>query len=61
MFERIEITADDEMPVCGKCEHVCDDFDCGANCGPEHGWWGYRRYVRTTQDGMKGEGLSHDM
>lgn len=35
-------TADDEEPDCGMC-----DFQCGGGlcdkCGPEHGWFGYRR------------------
>jgi hypothetical protein len=42
----IEFTADDEMPDCGKCDHICDDFNCCDWCGPEHGWWGYRRTER---------------
>lgn len=45
MVRYIEITADDEMPDCGKCDHCCDDFDCGKLCGAEHGWLGYRRKV----------------
>ena len=41
----IEYTADDEMPNCGKCDHICDDFNCCDWCGAEHGWWGYKRTV----------------
>ena len=39
-------TVEDEMPNCIRCDHVCDDFDCEKSCGPEHGWWGYRRSYR---------------
>jgi hypothetical protein len=43
MAERVEYTVDDEMPDCGRCDHVSDDFKCCDWCGAEHGWWGYRR------------------
>ena len=43
MVEYIEYTADNEMPDCGHCDHICDDFKCEKFCGSEHGWWGYRR------------------
>lgn len=46
MPEYIEYTADDEMPDCGQCDHVCDGFNCEKCCGPEHAWCGYRRTVR---------------
>lgn len=47
----IEYTTDDEMPDCGKCDHICDDhFNCVAWCGPEHGWWGYRRTEKIEVD-----------
>lgn len=41
----IEYTANDEMPECGQCDHFdgSDGFDCVKMCGPEHGWFGYRR------------------
>lgn len=45
MVEKIEYTAQDEMPSCGVCDHICDDFNCCDWCGAEHGWWGYRRTV----------------
>ena len=45
MARYIEITADDEMPDCGKCDHCCDNFECGKLCGTEHGWCGYRRKI----------------
>lgn len=50
MGKYIELTADDEMPDCGRCEHACDDFKCDKWCGPEHGWWGYRRILRGESD-----------
>ena len=31
-------TAADEEPDCGRCDHVCDDFDCSGKCGAEN-WW----------------------
>ena len=46
MAELIEYTANDEMPNCGQCDHICDNFNCEKFCGPEHGWWGYRRTER---------------
>ena len=47
MAEYIEYTADDEMPDCCQCDHICDNkFNCEKCCGPERGWWGYRRTVR---------------
>lgn len=45
-----EYTADEEMPDCGKCDHLGDDFNCGRLCGAEHGWWGYRRTEKVNQD-----------
>jgi len=39
-------TVDDEDPNCGRCDHVCDGFDCCGMCGPEHGWFGYSRTER---------------
>ena len=47
MIDLIEYTADDEMPNCCQCDHVFDyEFNCEKLCGPEHGWWGYRRTER---------------
>lgn len=46
----IEITADDEMPDCLNCIHVCSDFNCEKWCGPEHGWWGYQRIPSTINE-----------
>ena len=42
----LEYTAEDEMPDCGYCVHICDEFKCEQWCGPEHAWWGYRREER---------------
>lgn len=50
MAELIEYTVEDEMPDCGQCDHVCDNFNCEKLCGPEHGWWGYRRTERMVDD-----------
>lgn len=36
-------TAADEEPNCGRCDHVCDDFDCSGKCGAENWWAGYIR------------------
>ena len=35
-------TADDEEPDCGACDY-CSDGSLCDKCGPEHGWFGYRR------------------
>lgn len=43
MYEYVTHTADDEMPDCGECDHICDNFSCCDRCGPEHGWNGYIR------------------
>lgn len=42
----VEYTVEHEMPNCGRCDHACDGFRCEKLCGPEHGWWGYRRTER---------------
>ena len=32
-------TADDEEPICGRCDYFYSDGDlCGSLCGPEN-WW----------------------
>lgn len=45
-------TADDEEPICSRCDHLCDsfgcDFKCDEYCGPEHWWNGYERTVNNT-------------
>lgn len=41
MPELKRYTVDDEMPDCGRCNHVCDNFKCEELCGPKHGWYGY--------------------
>ena len=35
-------TADDEEPDCGMCDFQYGGALCDR-CGPEHGWFGYRR------------------
>ena len=50
MIEYIEYTVDEEMPNCGCCDHIGDNFDCVELCGPAHGWWGYRRTERVVAD-----------
>ena len=42
--------ADDEMPDCGRCDHITEDFDCCGKCGPEHGWGGYTRTETEVND-----------
>lgn len=38
-------TADDEVPNCGRCEHINDSNEwCMQNCGGTNGWSGYLRY-----------------
>jgi hypothetical protein len=46
MYEYVTHTADDEMPYCHQCDHICTDFFCEKLCGPEHGWNGYIRTER---------------
>lgn len=36
-------TADEEEPKCNRCDYLGGGFECEKLCGPEHGWWGYRR------------------
>ena len=44
MGKVIVYDADMEMPVCIHCDNFGDEhFNCGKSCGPEHGWYGYRR------------------
>lgn len=42
-------TADDEEPMCGRCDHFADNFDCSGLCGSEHAWNGYKR-VEITEE-----------
>lgn len=35
--------ADMEMPVCIHYDNFGSDFNCEKQCGPEYGWYGYRR------------------
>ena len=45
MCEKNVYTADDEEPDCGRCDNCDTDAEdfCAQSCGPEHGWYGYRR------------------
>lgn len=43
-MDRIVVyTADTEMPSCLQCDNFDCEFNCENFCGPEHGWYGYRR------------------
>ena len=47
MDKVIVYDADMEMPVCIQCDNFGDEhFNCEKFCGPEHGWYGYRRTER---------------
>ena len=53
---KIIYNADDEEPLCGRCDYVCDSQSyCDTNCGSEHFWNGYERteYLETLK-GKKG-------
>ena len=43
-------TADDEMPNCIRCDNCGGGFKCDKSCGPKHGWYGYVRSERMTDD-----------
>ena len=42
-------TADDEMPICIRCDNVGGKFDCEKYCGPKCGWYGYKRFKRINE------------
>lgn len=47
-MDRYELinTADEEEPVCTRCDNQYnDDKFCVKYCGPEHGWRAYRSTV----------------
>lgn len=44
---KIILTADDEEPNCMCCDN--QDKCTGENCGPEYGWFRYRR-VKEIED-----------
>lgn len=50
MGEVIVYTADDEMPSCIQCDKCFGDFNCEKFCGPEHGWYGYRRTEKVEEE-----------
>lgn len=44
MAKSITYNADDEEPICGRCDHINDsDKWCMKNCGGANSWNGYRR------------------
>jgi len=52
MVKDIIRTADDEEPICIRCENLdCDEDElCEKRCGPQHGWAGYCREVEEEQN-----------
>ena len=36
-------TADDEEPICSRCENFGGGFDCEGSCGSRKAWYGYLR------------------
>ena len=41
-------TADDEEPMCIRCDHILDPIEyCIDSCGPDHAW---SRYIRTSDE-----------
>ena len=36
-------TADDEEPICSRCENFGGGFDCEGSCGSRKVWYGYLR------------------
>lgn len=43
MLKEVIYTADDEEPNCNRCDHIECGYPCIHRCGPEHGWYGYKR------------------
>lgn len=43
----IRLTADDEMPVCERCENCNEENVCENRCGPKYGW---HSYIRITEE-----------
>lgn len=39
------LTADDEDPICTRCDHFGDGFKCNESCGAKKGWYGYIRTI----------------
>ena len=39
------LTADDEDPICTRCDHFGDGFKCEESCGAKKGWYGYIRTI----------------
>ena len=46
MMNEIIFTADDEDPVCHRCDNYDTPYEfCIENCGAEHWWGGYKRKI----------------
>lgn len=44
-------TADDEEPVCTRCDNMNIPYTwCERYCGAEHGWNGYKRTERSNHE-----------
>ena len=56
MAKKVYYNADCEEPMCSRCEHITDDFDCENMCGSEHGWFGYER-VEIIKNPEESEGI----
>lgn len=41
----IVLSADDEEPDCNRCDNIDCEYLCIKKCGPEHGWYGYKRTI----------------
>ncbi len=53
---KIVFDADMEEPDCCRCDYCCKDEKACDCCGPEYGWYGYKRteYLEL-EDEDKGE------
>ena len=54
MEREIIYTADNEMPVCIQCDNFDNTHNCCKFCGPEYGWYAYKRTERIEEDGREG-------
>ena len=44
MHDYIVLTADDEDPICDRCDNCNNTYEyCSQNCGAENWWNGYKR------------------
>ena len=50
-YRKIIYTADEEEPLCERCDNVNEQEDiCVNRCGAEHGWFLYSRTVIEVED-----------